>query len=494
MAYAEVVFSQQQQLALLGHAITDIKILEAAQGFGVDQRWFTESIIGGRIWKVLVDLVDQLNGRHPTLQELEAAPFFVKEDPRVVTAAKAAVQDALNSRAQIGFDSLVKQIHEWAEAWTMRDSIEKTLRLWNNGDLEQAMDSYKEGVAALETLEFNSLSSRINNAGERAKVERAERIEQSQHILTYGVTYLDDATGGIAPNDLILIGAKTGAGKTQLVTRIAGTNALNKKRVVLFALEAEENEIERRLKYSLMARAYKLKNFGTGARDVDYANWRLGKLEKELGPYEDIANGWMDRYSSLKTVYRKGGEYTIDQLERDIVRLAPETDLIIVDHLHYIDVVDDDEHMGMKKIVKKLRDLALGLGLPIVLVAHMRKTQGGKYAPIIPSIEDFHGSSDIIKIATTAVILSPCYSPGWADARMPDFDGTWATYFRIAKCRLEGSRLRYAAVAFFDPYLGCYRDEYALGHLISNECHWEPAKNPRPAWAQSGVIQLQPTN
>ena len=60
----------------------------------------------------------------------------------------------------------------------------------------------------------------------------------------FGIKYLDAALHGIKPNDLILIGASSGAGKTELCTHIAKTNAKLGKRVRYIALEAEKNEIE----------------------------------------------------------------------------------------------------------------------------------------------------------------------------------------------------------------------------------------------------------
>jgi replicative DNA helicase len=55
----------------------------------------------------------------------------------------------------------------------------------------------------------------------------------------FGVTYLDAALKGICPNDLILIGATSGAGKTELCAQIARINAKLGKRVNYIALEAE---------------------------------------------------------------------------------------------------------------------------------------------------------------------------------------------------------------------------------------------------------------
>lgn len=495
MAYAEVVFSEPQQLALLGHAISDTKVFDSCSEFGVSKEWFTNPN-AVRAWSALTSFHGSMH-RRPTVDELKSHPDFTREDDKIRAASLRAVDMAMNARVEIGYDSLVTMLREWSVARLMRSSIEKTVDLWNRGDIGLALQAYREGVVEMEKVDTKSLNARCQDAPSRARVERAERIEQSSRILSYGVTYIDEATGGILPNDLILIGAKTGFGKTQLVTRIAAKNAQEGKKVALFALEAEEHEIERRLKFMIYGRAYRLwveRNGIHNATAIDYARWRLGQLEKELAQFEDGVNKHMEKFSTLQTIYRKGGDYGIDELERDIVRVAPTTDLIIIDHLHYVDVDDQDENRGTKGIVKKLRDLALGLGKPIILVAHMRKTQGGKYAPLLPSLEDFHGSSDIIKIATTAIILGPCYGPKFTlPVQEEELRDTWATYIRIAKCRLEGSRLRYTGVGFFDPQLGSYRDTYAVGHLVSNDCHWDPEQR-RPHWAKSASILLHSTN
>jgi replicative DNA helicase len=87
---------------------------------------------------------------------------------------------------------------------------------------------------------------------DRVTEERLQRTQQGASCLTFGVQFLDEAVGGIYSNDLVLYGAKTGIGKTQLATITAMANAANGKRVHFFALEAEQHEIERRIKYQIL--------------------------------------------------------------------------------------------------------------------------------------------------------------------------------------------------------------------------------------------------
>jgi hypothetical protein len=500
MAYAQVVFSETQQLGLLGHSISDAKIFEAARMFGVSGAWFV-GVNTTKVWEALEKWYED-SSRHPTLAELKSQPVFVTEDQKIRDACLRTVDQALAAQFEIGYDGLVTMLREWSVARSMRETVEKTVDLWNRNDIELALKAFREGHLDLDRLDRQSTQARCQTAYERAQLEREERVAQKDKLLTYGITVLDEATGGILPNDLVLIGAKTGVGKTQAVTRIAAMNALKGKRVTLFALEAEEFEIERRIKFMLYGKAYReyvKQNKIENARALDYAEWRLGRMEGELERFEKGINAHMAAFSSLKTIYRKSGDYGIEELEGDILRLFNETDLFIVDHLHYIDNDDENENAGMKRIVKKLRDLALSLGKPIVLVAHLRKTQKGKYAPLVPDVEDFHGSSDIVKIATTAIILAPCYQAVFVD---PDpelrrrYSRFFPTYIRLVKCRLEGSRLRFTSIAYFDPALGAYLDEYAIGRLVSNDCNWDAlAPNEyRPHWAKSASIRLKSTS
>jgi hypothetical protein len=500
---ADVAFSVEQQEALLGHALSDARVFEAAQTFGVDENWFESSPNGGSVWKALATFWSE-NKRHPNLAELKSEPAFTKEDAKIRQARFAVIDRALSGRVDIGFDSIVSKLREWAKGQKFLSRMVEAEQLWNRHDSAQAYSTVQNLMLDLERIDMQGLYVRCQDAATRAKEERAERVAQAGRLLSYGVEFLDDATGGIGPNDLVLVGAKSGAGKTQLVANIAGTNARAGKRVAMFALEAEPNEIERRLKYALLARAYQASHKGQHAKMIDYASWRHGKLEQELGSFEAGANAMMQQqYSTLKTIYRQGGDYGVGELERDIVRLAPEVDLIILDHLHYVDLDGDNENAAMKAVVKKLRDLALMLGKPIVVVAHMRKSFSSKNAPLLPSLEDFHGSSDIIKIATTAIILGPCWEMPAFNGPAPDMffedkarttaAALWPTYFRIAKYRLEGSRLRFSAIAWFDTKLGTYRKNYALGELVSGECHWRPIEK-RPHWAQHATVSLMSTN
>lgn len=323
---------------------------------------------------------------------------------------------------------------------------------------------------------FGSHSS--ESLATRIKDERAERLERAKSNLCYGISYMDDALGSIA-RDIVLVGAYSGCGKTELITHIAQTNVKRGKRVHVFALEAERNEIERRIKYKVIADFYYrgLRKNIFQPITIDYADWNAGKLDHIFGMYEpEIEDQIASEYKTLHTIYREYGEYTVDTFEKQFMAIRDQTDLVIVDHLHYFDLDDDNENRAIKNVVKKIRDTSLLSGKPVILVAHVRK-RDRKYRSLLPELDDFMGSSDIGKIATRAVMIAPANVPGRTLTKFP-------TFIRVVKNRAGSSRTRLCALTSFDITTNRYQEDYYLG-AENDEHEFEPitVKEQLPHWA-----------
>jgi len=498
----EIIFSTEQQQALLGHAVMSEQVYEQCVLMGVTKAWFHSANLQS-IWGAVEEFVGTNRGHHPTLTELRSTPAFKNEEKKIVDARIKALEAAIDMRDRIMFETISVELREWAKGQAFVRHMETAADLYNRKDVVKAYEEASKMSMEIERINEVALQARILDAGTRSKLERAERLAQKDKILSFGVSYLDDATGGICPNDIVLIGAKTGVGKTQIAATIAAHNSSAGKKVAFFALEAEPNEIERRLKFAVLTKLHRLRF--PEAPALRYRDWRHGLLEAELAPFESRADMLVAQgYSNIRTIYKGWGDYTIAKLERDIMRLAPTVDLIIVDHLHYIDTEGQDTNREMKETLQVLRDLALFLNKPIVLLAHLRKNQGGrKNTPLVPDNEDFHGSSDITKICTQAILLAPCYEgnkmfpSGIVPKQLCYENGVakpvWATYMRISKCRVDGSVTRYCGISFFNEATGAYEDDYAMGRLISADTVWEPEEY-RPAWAKRGVIHMNASN
>lgn len=311
--------------------------------------------------------------------------------------------------------------------------------------------------------------------------ERADRIHAGRHLLSFGVKFLDDALGGITRRDLILLGAKTGAGKTQLALNIAIANCRANRKVHYFALEAEEREMERRMKFQILADAYYRE--AMAAERLRFIDWYNGKLDGVLAYFEDRADREVaDLTRNLHTFYRVDS-FTGSDFSKQLDAIREDTDLVVLDHFHYVDSEDTNENRAAKNLVKQIRDCALRADRPVLVVAHVRKSDP-RYAPLVPTEEAFHGSSDLVKIVTKAIMLAPDYETQTGDPSL------WATYMQIVKCRQDSTLTRFVARLTYDTRMDAYRPEYSLGRLTDGGRMWEPIPPySMPRWAEQHRVQ-----
>lgn len=317
-------------------------------------------------------------------------------------------------------------------------------------------------------------------ASERARGELNRRLDAKSKLLRFGLKFLDDAMLGIRTTDLVLIGAPSGVGKTQLCCQIALANLEDGKTVHYIALEAEEDEIERRMKYQIFATAfYGLPSEMRRGTDISYDNWVNGAYVDEWKEIEDYASKTIESgYSRLFTYY-KTGDFGVPQMIELIVSNAKDTDLFIIDHVHYFDFDDDNENRAIKEIAKTARTLALEEQKPIILVSHLRKRDKGN-SELVAGLDEFHGSSDLAKIATKVVTLAP----GSVTS-----SGMYETFFRTPKNRTQGSVTRYAGRVLYDSRTTLYGKTYKVGlaGLTRTGGFEELAHAHYPQWAYGQV-------
>lgn len=330
-------------------------------------------------------------------------------------------------------------------------------------------------MSAPEQSPLVPLAPSFDEFGERIREERTERLSLAKQILSFGVDFLDMALGGVFPRDLVLLGAKTGLGKTTLASIIAETNVERGKRVHYFALEAEEKEIERRIKFRVLSNLA-FKRVQHPGR-INYLDWYAGKLEPITGAWEGEADRLLaQRYANLRTFYPRG-DFGADDLVKAFLSIQDQTDLIILDHVHMVEYDDVNENRGIKMIIKKLRDVALEVGKPVVVVAHLRKSERrSKY--IVPDLDDFHGTSDLVKLVTKAIIIAPAHDQDTGVKHL------WNTYIHPAKCRPEGSRTKYIGLVPFNVRSGRYESAFELGRAKNGGEEFDMMKQEDyPAWA-----------
>lgn len=297
-----------------------------------------------------------------------------------------------------------------------------------------------------------------------AEIKR-KLLTDERKLIPFGVKILDDVFGGILPSDVVLVGARTGAGKTHLVTHIAeNANSLGKN-VYMFALEAERLEVELRATFKEMVRINATLDGDNRVYNLDYKLWRINSSRYGLRGEtlrKHAIEALRTRGASFNVYYRDKS-FTIKDFTRAAMDVHQKSDLIITDHIHYFDLFSDNENKEIGGAIKKMRDIAQLTDVPNILVAHLRKEQQGAEAKLIPSIHDFHGSSDLSKICTKAIILAP----GGME-RSPDGQIISKTLIHCNKFRIEGNVEKYIFVARFNVNDKEYDDDYSIYEFKQN--------------------------
>ena len=225
---------------------------------------------------------------------------------------------------------------------------------------------------------------------------------------SFGISYLDESLRGIEKTDLIILGGKSGRGKTQACTLMALDSIRRKKNVYMFALEAEGKEIQKRIFYHLTERVLfrRLDKDVLSTFNFNYADWRQGKYRTIINEHVGEIKEIIEPYKQYLNVYYKGVHFDQQTLKNKVMNLKGKADLIILDHLNYIDIPGVKENKEIDEIMQAVRDLTLINEIPIIVVAHCRKS-GNQDKSLVPGIEDFMGSSNIFKNAVKCVMIAP---------------------------------------------------------------------------------------
>jgi len=314
-------------------------------------------------------------------------------------------------------------------------------------------------------------------------------------LCNYGIKVLDDPLIAIAKNELVVVGADSGVGKSSLAITIAQHNAKNGRKVALYYLEGGHIEAMQRMKWQDMADFYYKNKTAGRYSDMDYRKWVLNNpddkrlmLELSAEVYEEQKK----KYKDNLFLYPITEGFKIEELLDSLVGFHKlvesrsgefkqegvyDLDLIIIDHLQYFSLgKEDHEITEITRIIRECKRITDHYRIPIILVSHLRKKNKDRG---LPDQEDFYGSSNIPKIATTAITITP-FSAGDNLS-----SNVYPTFFRVVKSRI-GLRPNYAMLCDYNLTRRQYADRYQIFRLDSmgNFSDTPLADNELPKWAK----------
>ena len=292
-------------------------------------------------------------------------------------------------------------------------------------------------------------NQKFMNIEKASESESAERKSRSPDLYCkYSIPFLNDCLKGIAPDELVIIGADTGTGKTEMALDLAYQNATRERNVHLFSLEGSKNEALSRLKWKIYSREF-FKN--PDGRLWNYKDFTMNAVDTK--EFDDLVNNEILNADGLN-VFDNDLDLSSEQIFKELGTIAF-SDLIVLDHLHYIELDESkNEYVQLSGIVRTLKRIVKYKKIPLVLVSHLRKKDRWR---TIPDNEDFHGSSNIPKQADTCIVI-------YKDPNLDEIakkENCSTTIIRVTKSR-SGSERRYLGICYYNLQTRQYEEEYKL--------------------------------
>lgn len=193
----------------------------------------------------------------------------------------------------------------------------------------------------------------------------------NEHGASVGFKSIDYALNGVQNGDLVMIGAKSGHGKTALAMNIARIMAYHNKKTVYY-LNTEMNITQMVNRWASMA------------TQIDY-----GKIERgDIMPSEfERFQEWAEKFSQSPLYISRIPSLSPDStkaLAKHFMKKHGHIDCLIVDYVGRMNLEQTkgmQEYQIMSAIVKQLKETAMLLDIPIITLAQLNdegKLEGAK--------------------------------------------------------------------------------------------------------------------
>lgn len=297
-------------------------------------------------------------------------------------------------------------------------------------------------------------------------LDEIDNLQRSRFF--FGIDFLDDALCGIVSSDVILIGAPSGGGKTQLATLICKNVAKQGKRAAMLALESMKYEITMRLVYGLLQSKLNGKTYPEFLFSMESADRR--ELVREA--VRELPGG------DLLRVFYKEDTFGANELMKEFYALEDNSDLIVVDHFHFLDLSGEkSEMMEQRDLANEINRLQKQIKKPVILLAQFNKSYT-KSDQLFPTLADFYGTSSLTNMVTKAITVTQRLPENY---ELGDTGSKRPTMLHVAKHRNDGSVTAYYSMSYFNTETNTYEPGYVLFNSRDNS-PVEPHK--RPNWAR----------
>jgi replicative DNA helicase len=287
------------------------------------------------------------------------------------------LQEAVDLEALRGYVDALKRLY--IKRFLIYTGNELAFLGATNDELS-ARDLLNKAVAMVLTSDILDADGGFVGVDVYAK-EAKERIEALRNNpgmpgFATGLSDLDFLLGGLQGGDLIIIAGRPGSGKTALMIGIATYVAAHENNVGIFSYEMEGSKLVDRIA------AY------ISVTDLQYlrtAQVPETKLEALYSAYEFV--------SGLPIWIDDGGKGNIGYILGKAKQLAlqEKLDILCIDYLQLIpDHKKDTRNNILGEITQRLKNLAMELGIPIILLSQLNRAVEGREIkrPILADLRD----------------------------------------------------------------------------------------------------------
>jgi replicative DNA helicase len=358
---------------------------ELMLGTKLDKKWFGRN-------RRIIQVMQELAGKGVTVDALSVADALGGSD-EVLLRIVELKQNVFGSKHNIV--NYIDQLRLIFEAEAVQEAITKASQDLSMGEpanavlstlLSVSMSLITEGE---KTFNYNTRDSMRNYV---EKLEQTHDARDSGGLgLKTGIEELDKAMGGMHPSDLVVIGARPGAGKTSAAVSIMRSIAKTGKKVGFFSTEMSN--------YQVMSR------FVSMEANIDAHKLREANLDDADFARLTAATSVIDKLSIQ--IYDKPA-ITIGELSMQARAWAADglVDFIAVD---YLTRIKPDKEFGNKNleigdIITEFKNLARTLNIPVMVLAQLNR-QGSARKDKRPIMSDLRDSGIIEQEADQILML-----------------------------------------------------------------------------------------
>lgn len=245
--------------------------------------------------------------------------------------------------------------------------------------LEEALSNINELVTAGGNMQHVSVHA---DEAEQQAIKREERRKKGLTPgIRGGIRDLDKATGGWMPNNLIILAARPGMGKTALMLHFAKYAALLGHPVCIYSLEMGGLSLANRMILSFAE--IDPESFRNGS--MSQHEWELFRGAKEQLSKLPI---YIDDNPICSMRYIKG--------HSTIMKKKGLCDMIMVDYLQLADMEDDakqqrNREQDVSATTREAKIIAKTLSVPFMLLSQLNRaveTRGGAKRPMLSDLRE----------------------------------------------------------------------------------------------------------